>query len=77
MEEVKKQDTLDFMGWRPTSRYRVSRPSARRSSQTSQHPVSGQLPVADYPGMIGKAYADLRDLPQRNLDRDHSEIGLS
>ena len=45
VEEVKKQDTLDFMGWRPTSRYRVSRPSARRSSQTSQHPVSGQLPV--------------------------------
>jgi len=37
----------------------------------------GALRFADYPGMIGKAYADLRDLPQRNLDRDHSEIGLS
>jgi hypothetical protein len=33
---------------------------------------------ADYPGMIGKGNADLRDLPpRRNLNRDHSEIGLA
>ena len=34
----------------------------------------GKVRLADYPGMIGKGCADLRDLPpKRNLNRDHLE----